>query len=52
VKLFEVLDDPVEDHLYLGEEHVLVLWLWGIQLRVVRSEPAFQRNVSPPSSSG
>jgi [calcium/calmodulin-dependent protein kinase] kinase len=24
VKLFEVLDDPVEDHLYLGEKHVLV----------------------------
>jgi serine/threonine protein kinase len=22
VKLFEVLDDPVEDHLYLGEEEV------------------------------
>jgi serine/threonine protein kinase len=27
VKLFEVLDDPVEDHLYLGEKHMLILWL-------------------------
>jgi serine/threonine protein kinase len=23
VKLFEVLDDPVEDHLYLGEQQVV-----------------------------
>ena len=27
VKLFEVLDDPVEDHLYLGEQRVL-RWDW------------------------
>jgi [calcium/calmodulin-dependent protein kinase] kinase len=24
VKLFEVLDDPVEDHLYLGERQVVL----------------------------
>ena len=29
VKLFEVLDDPVEDHLYLGEE--VALWLRAVE---------------------
>jgi serine/threonine protein kinase len=26
VKLFEVLDDPVEDHLYLGEKRAVLPW--------------------------
>jgi serine/threonine protein kinase len=52
VKLFEVLDDPVEDHLYLGEERVLVLWLGGYSSVKSLCESTFRRNVSPPSSSG
>jgi len=42
VKLFEVLDDPVEDHLYLGEQQV-VWWGWRpLRLKRVVLQPLVQ----------